>query len=193
MITKEKCLVELAKQGGMTLVEILVALAISGIVTAALYTAYRNHLHIFQAQKKVSAMQQNLRGAMYYLEREIRMAGLDPTGKAGADIITATNNIICFSEDISSNGIIELKEKITYTLKDINGDGIGDELKRNGWTVAENIKSLSFKYFDKNQNITTQLDKIRSIEVTLVATTKDNDRDRTLTSLILCRNLILKD
>ncbi|MCD6266685.1 MAG: prepilin-type N-terminal cleavage/methylation domain-containing protein, partial [Deltaproteobacteria bacterium] len=66
-------------ENGFTLVELLVAMAISVIVMASIGYVYYTQQKSYVAQEQISAMQQNLRAAMYYMEREIRMAGFDPT------------------------------------------------------------------------------------------------------------------
>jgi len=62
-----------------TLIELLLALAISGVVMAGVYSAYYSQQKSYITQEQVAAMQQNLRAAMYIIQREIRMAGCDPT------------------------------------------------------------------------------------------------------------------
>ena len=71
---------------GFTLIEILVALALTGIVLGAIYAAYQSQHKTYITQESVAEMQQNLRAAMYLMVREIRMAGYDPRGTAGAGI-----------------------------------------------------------------------------------------------------------
>jgi type IV pilus assembly protein PilW len=63
---------------GFTLVEIMIALALSGIVMAAIYTAFLSQQRSYLAQEQVSEMQQNIRAGVDILTREIRMAGCDP-------------------------------------------------------------------------------------------------------------------
>ncbi|MBN1907686.1 MAG: prepilin-type N-terminal cleavage/methylation domain-containing protein, partial [Deltaproteobacteria bacterium] len=62
---------------GFTLVELLIAMAIAGVVMAGVYSAYSSQQRSYLAQEQVAAVQQNLRVAMYFMEREIRMAGCD--------------------------------------------------------------------------------------------------------------------
>jgi type IV pilus assembly protein PilW len=57
----------------------LVALALTGIVSAAIYKAFSSQQKVYIVQDEVVEMQQNLRAAMDILVREIRMAGYDPT------------------------------------------------------------------------------------------------------------------
>lgn len=64
---------------GFTLVELMVTLAISSIALAGIYGVYRAQLKSHVTQNVVVDIQQNLRNALYVLQRQIRMAGYDPS------------------------------------------------------------------------------------------------------------------
>ena len=60
----------LRKRSGFTLVELLVALALAGLVSAAIYNIYISQNKSYAVQERVAEMQQNLRVAMYMMKRE---------------------------------------------------------------------------------------------------------------------------
>lgn len=60
---------------GFTLVELLVAMVISLLVIGAISLTFKSQQDSYIIQEQVSAMQQNIRGAMYMLTRDIQMAG----------------------------------------------------------------------------------------------------------------------
>lgn len=60
---------------GFTLVELLVVLAISGIVLTGVLKVFSSSQATYNVQEEVAAMQQNVRTAKMFLERDIRMAG----------------------------------------------------------------------------------------------------------------------
>jgi type IV pilus assembly protein PilW len=91
----------ISKKEGFTLSELLVAMVISAVVMAAIYSTYYSQQRSYLVQEQVAAMQQNLRAAMFYMEKEIRMAGCDPTRAADAGITTANADSISFTEDIT--------------------------------------------------------------------------------------------
>ena len=66
-----------------------------------IYSAYYSQQKSNITQEQVAAMQQELRAAMYIMQREIRMAGCDPIGSAGAGIQTPNTNSITFTLDIT--------------------------------------------------------------------------------------------
>jgi type IV pilus assembly protein PilW len=153
-----------ANARGFTLVEILVAIAISGFVLAALYTAFLAQQRLFHVNEQVAEMQQNLRGAALLMTRDIRMAGYDPTGNAGAQILLAGPHRFQFTQDITGNAgtgppdgdCDDANENVTYGFSDAidDGDGIADSGAGNlgrdtggGFqAIAENIVAIGFAY-----------------------------------------------
>jgi type IV pilus assembly protein PilW len=185
---------------GFTLTEILVAMAIAGVVMAGIYSAYSSQQRSYIVQEQVAGMQQNLRASMDLMEREIRMAGYDPTGYAGAKIITADIAELKFTIDLNGNRDVSsstgnANEQIRYSLT-VSG-GLGREVWGSGLQlVAENIDALNFVYLD--QRLSDGIDNdgdgfideydeasmafpvantedIRAVQITLVARTGRGD------------------
>jgi hypothetical protein len=66
---------------GITLVEILIALVITAILSAAMFKVYINQHHAWMIQDRVIEMQQNARAAIDELTRQLRMTGYElPVG-----------------------------------------------------------------------------------------------------------------
>ena len=185
---------------GFTLIELLVAMAIAGVVMAGIYSAYSSQQRSYIVQEQVAGMQQNLRASMDLMEREIRMAGCDPTGGAGAKIIKADIAELQFTIDLNEDGDVSSStgnpnEQIRYKLTD--SGGLGREIWSGGLQpVAENIDALNFVYLD--QRLSDGIDNdsdgtideydeavmgtpvvntesIRAVQITLVARTGRGD------------------
>jgi type IV pilus assembly protein PilW len=179
-------------------------MVLSVILMAAVYSTYYSQQKSYLVQEQLAAMEQNLRAAMFYMERDIRMAGCDPTRKAGAGITTAHAASITFTEDADGN---ETLATVTYVLDDVN-----DVLKRNGELLAENIEAVDFVYLDgasppnvlnpgKTDVSDANRPNIRSVQVTVAARTGiedptytdpaegDHYRRKALSSNIKFRNL----
>jgi type IV pilus assembly protein PilW len=60
---------------GFTLLELLVAMTISLIVMGSITFTFSSQQNSYIVQQQVACMQQNLRGAMYILTRDVHMAG----------------------------------------------------------------------------------------------------------------------
>jgi prepilin-type N-terminal cleavage/methylation domain-containing protein len=97
-------------QRGMTLVELLVALVVSGVIVSAGYGIYLAQHEGWIIQEQVTNMQQNARVAMHELESRIRMAGYGLQG--GIDPIYAKNTnpdtiTVVFQNEINCEATIE--------------------------------------------------------------------------------------
>ncbi len=143
-----------SKSRGFTLVELLVAMALSSIILGIIYATYQAQLKSQVTQQQVVEMQQNARAALFALEREIRLAGYDPTDSGIPQITSAQVGSITFTMDIH-NGIdddldgntdefdergmpnvdgdvLDNLEQITYRLSnDADADGIANGLDSN--------------------------------------------------------------
>ena len=167
-------------RSGFTLVELLISLTLVSLVMTAVYSTYLSQQKTYIVQNQMAGMRQNIRASLYYMERELRMAGCDPTGNAGAGFVIANDNTIQFTMDITggesdgedndSDGTIDeaaediypdglttgTDEDITYALNDNDGDGDTDlERTDNGVTrlIAENIDALDFVYLDSSSTV----------------------------------------
>lgn len=70
---------------GITLIELLVALSVSGILVAGVYKTFVAQQHTFTVQEQVLDMQQNVRLSITGMTRELRMAGFGGGGISGWD------------------------------------------------------------------------------------------------------------
>jgi type IV pilus assembly protein PilW len=175
---------------GFTLTELLVAMAISGIVISAVYATYHSQQKAYIIQEEVAAMQQKLRAAMYYMTQQIQQAGCNPEGmtKNRPRIITADVDEIRFTSDIRDTDPGTLPdgttddpyEDVTYSLYTSEGSqrlGVKSTATATNQPVVEYVDALNFVYLGENGNPTTTLDDILSVEVTLVVRAEREDRD----------------
>jgi type IV pilus assembly protein PilW len=153
---------------GFTLVELMVTLAISSLVMSSIYAVFHKQVATHNTERLVVSMQQNVRAAVSFMERDIRMARYDPTGSGNFDIRIANNAQLQFESDNNvEDGAIGAGETITYAMVDdggvscdADGNGIADGMpcnlgRNNGGgfqTVARSIDALNFDYFDANGN-----------------------------------------
>ena len=183
---------------GFTLIEVLVAMLISGIILASIYSAFQSQQDSYVAQDQVVEMQQNLRAAISLMTKELRMAGYDPSSSAGAGITAADVNGITFTlvadddgNDNDSDGTVDEAdelETISYDLYDTSVDNdtdlddIGRQVGGLKRAIAENIEAMAFIYtLDDGTQVTNttsnaEREKIRSIQLSLLARSDSEDR-----------------
>lgn len=74
---------------GMSLVELMVALAIGLVLSGTVVTIYINNKHTYQAQNNIANLQENGRFALHLLREDIRMAGYWGLNYVPVDITNA--------------------------------------------------------------------------------------------------------
>lgn len=116
---------------GFTLIEVLIAMAVTLIIMGGAYTVFNSQQKTTLIQNNVSDVQQKLRASMDFVARDIRMAGYDPTislqfgirdirfRDVNDNLSAAGNSYIQFSWDKNSNGTLDNDETMEYSL--VNG------------------------------------------------------------------------
>lgn len=162
--------------GGFTLIELMVTMAIGLIVMAVIITTYQNQVQSHMTQQSTVDMHQNARAAMHVMKSEIMMAGYDPTKLADATVLDATATNFQFQIDANGDGdCSDADEVVRYA---INGTDLGRATGMAGvlQPVAENVDALNFVYYDNTMTRFTptpgnamQLAAVRLVQVTIVA------------------------
>ncbi len=176
------------KNNGFTLAEVMVAMAIALLVLAPILTTLRTQQKSFRTQQQIVEVQQNIRAAMFYLEKSIRMAGYDPfeTGDFGFvrkfledDKFKMSNDLIAMTADVKKeDGLLDnnYTEKIAYRLRD---NALRKYKGGAGWqTVVNSIDALDFVYLGDNGTRlnpavnASDISKIRVVQVSIVGRTR---------------------
>lgn len=174
---------------GLTLVELLVALALATLVSISLIAIFTSYLRTQTAQEHLINMQQNLRAALYLMGRDLRMAGYkgpNPAGAPAAGFLTAQADALSFTFLDDASGTLTA---ISYTYLDSDGDGTKDLIRRNDGTsneiIAEDIDGVEFYYtLDAGGQTTTPAspNSIRSVDITILARTETDEANFTNTA-----------
>lgn len=186
----------------LTLLELLIAMAISGLIMSAVYKTFNFQQKNYASQENVADMQQNIRAAMLFMINDIRMAGYDPmlTNNFGITDIRPRdiNNKIQSSikgyssieltKDRNEDGILDSNERILYSVYDyIKTDDNLDMAKKTGGggrsLFAENIKGfgLGFAFDDDlDGDLDTYTSNSQNYIIWAIDSDADNDLDTNL-------------
>lgn len=191
--------------GGFTLVETLLALALSAATIGAVYSLYVTQIRSQIVREDTLDMQQYARSAMDLVSRELKMAGYDPR-RVNQDHLSENDFIgvpvdstqLTIRADLNGNGVTtDSNESIVFS-HDPEALSLRRSTGGGRQPVAENIEAFSLMYFDREGNPTTQSNDVRQIEVSITARTEAADpryphnggyRTMTLRSRITPRNL----
>jgi type IV pilus assembly protein PilW len=196
---------------GITLIELLVALVIGGIIIAGIYRVFIAQGKAYVVQDQVAETQQNIRSAMEIILRDLRIAGFDGDNTPLTTSITpGANTITIFYE---RNGAIR---QTTYSV-----DG-SSRLMRNqappeippselgGDPILNNVRVLNFTYGIDTDILPDGMvnswvsagavgtSRIIAVQVSLTAIPTQVNPDlnvvtpRTLRSTVTLRNLCLR-
>ena len=97
---------------GLTLIELLVALVICGMVIAGIYRLFVAQSKAYTVQDQVVEVQQGTRSAMEILLRDLRMAGFDSDNLGST--ITIANPIIVGDHSVTVS--YEYNDTTQYTI-----------------------------------------------------------------------------
>lgn len=142
------------KKNGVTLIELLIALVVSTILTAVLYRIFISHQKIYTVQDQVADMQQNVRIAMGQMTREIRMAGY------GGNMLTIFGNV---------NGFTNIITPASDAITVIFADEVG-ELKQNASRGAQQLKVTDASIFNTDKKKYLCLNGLNNYVIHSVAT-----------------------
>src|SRR3990170_3905742 len=148
-------------EGGFSLVEVLIAIAVTAVVAAAVYSVYNNFFRQSTSQDITVEAQQNARAAINMMERELVNAGY---AAATADVITeATANSVEFiytdpETDTTLSATAGDRLKVKYWLQTTGGiqylvrkaDNLSDGGVGPTEEVAPYVNSLAVTYYDIN-------------------------------------------
>jgi prepilin-type N-terminal cleavage/methylation domain-containing protein len=196
---------------GFTLIEVLIALTIAGIVMSAIYSISIAQMKTYTTQDQIVQLQRGLRFGMALMERDIRKTGYNPGGltetRASSDSVDndcdgmtdeVDNAATLLVNESEAVGFLEATVNSVTFSQDMDGDGSacgekeiinytlnGMTLKRNGTPLSGNIEVLNFIYLAENGGIASQIENIRSVQIAMIGRTKDEDSSYTNTNSYL--------
>ncbi len=183
------------KSAGFTLVELLIALALSLVVLTSVSSAFISQRKTYDAQEQMTELIQGTRAVMEIITREVKLAGFDPQkgipGHTNVVGIPYSATQLEIRADLDGDGSAtasDSNEVIIYSL-----DSGSMELERNAgqaWSyarlLAEKIETFTFTYWksDGTTEVTTTAEQgeIRQVKITITARTDKPDPDYSLNS-----------
>lgn len=164
--------------GGFTLIELLVTLGLGMVVLATVTTTFMSQTRFYSAQEQVNEMEQNARGALDLITRELKMAGYNPNGASFDGVTVSGTTQLQIKADLNAASGIEIgsNENITYAYDNSThqitrtlGGGAAEVL-------ADNITAVTFTcYKADGATTTTTSSEIRQVKVEITATTAKPD------------------
>ena len=150
---------------GHSLVELLVAMAVMGLLMAATLSLLQSALTAWGWGAGRIEAQQAVRAALERMARELREAGYDPMGAGVEAVVVAEPARVVFQRDLNGNGLIDpTRERVTYLLRP--GD---TTLRRDAGAgaqpLAESVRRFALTYFDSAGSPTADPARVASVRM----------------------------
>lgn len=147
-------------QNGFTLIEVLIAMAISTIILAAAGTAFFRMQSTSSNIDQRSNMSVNARGAMYIIEENIRLLGFNPEGDLSNNdiMVAARSGFLSFNRNGLGDPLDDDEDELISIGLNATDDADRDGFANNGGTslviatnnvggnAADDIAALRFAY-----------------------------------------------
>ena len=133
---------------GFSLVEILIALVLAGLVSTAIYKVYISQNKSYAVQEHITEMHQNLRVAISMMKQEIRMAGYDPARNASAGISSAGADTMQFSMDISGGDTDGIDNDVDGSVDEADEAAFSD-----GAILADDGENITYVHYDSDSPV----------------------------------------
>jgi len=190
------CFSRCRSSAGFSVVEMLLVLGAMAIMFGAIYSGFERLNRSYTAENVKAGTQQSARIGVEMMVQDIRLAGLNPLGTAGAGIVAATPTSLQFTADSNFDGDLDDPfENITYAL---NGTRLEQTNHLGTEVLLENITNLTFSYLDETgatiptAQLAARLADIRTVGIALTVSRpagRNQQVSRTYSTQVRCRNL----
>jgi|SRR5689334_4403171 type IV pilus assembly protein PilW len=174
--------VRLLNTSGFTMMELLVAMTIAMVILAGVTKTFILQAKTYNAQQQINEMEENARGVLDVVTRDLKMAGYNPNGATFNGITYNTTQLLIQADLDASGGISTsstANEQIAYAY-----DGTNKQITRtvgvgSASVLADNITAFSFSYLDSGGAATIISANIRQVAISITAQTASADPDYT--------------
>jgi len=162
--------------------ELLVAMTIAMVILAGVTKTFILQAKTYNAQQQINEMEENARGVLDVVTRDLKMAGYNPNGATFNGITYNTTQLLIQADLDASGGISTsstANEQIAYAY-----DGTNKQITRtvgvgSASVLADNITAFSFSYLDSGGAATIISANIRQVAISITAQTASADPDYT--------------
>lgn len=156
-------------QGGFSLADLLVGLALVGLLAAAVFGVYQVSQNSYLFGTSRAEVQESARVALYRMATEIREAGYDPTFSGNFPILTnIASGDMTFTADLDGDGVLNVDgtETVRYYR-----NAADNTLHRSAGGVDEPLingaQALTLAYLDSGNNVTATVANVRTVSIQL--------------------------
>ena len=140
------------REKGFTLIELMVALLILGVLMVSVYRIFSSQEHLFRVQEQAAEMQENLRATTEFMNQEMSWVGYRVSG--GLSVAYASSTELIYLANLPNTGATI--QYVRYKFDPANAliqravaDTIGGVMTSGNMKVlASDVSSLDFTYYN---------------------------------------------
>ena len=187
-----------AGSSGFTLVELLIVLAIFGVLIGMIFSSLTEGQNASAVARDEAEMQQNLQDVLALMTSEMRTIGFPPASYydqsylqnpsspknlVAQGLVEATSSVLKFQGDINGDKTVDYVHYYVsgsappYSLHRFAGGMNPDGSLPGGSSqkISEQVESLQFRYFERSGNETANLPDIATIGLRVTMRTRQLD------------------
>ncbi|MCI0546651.1 MAG: prepilin-type N-terminal cleavage/methylation domain-containing protein [Candidatus Rokubacteria bacterium] len=150
---------------GFTLVELLVSMALAGLLLAATFTVLHAGLDAYRQGADRLDAQQAARVALERIATELREAGYDPRDAGLPAIVLAEPARVGLARDLDGDGVLApTRERVTYFL---DGAVLRRDAGGGAQPIAEDVRGFALEYRDGRGAPTVDAGAVASVRIRL--------------------------
>jgi hypothetical protein len=189
------------KEKAFTVLEVLIALTLLGVVLIATFSVFSSQFRAFMAGRKLANEHQNARLVLEWMGRRIRLAGLG--APAGIRFTQRNSDAVAILADVDGNVIVEEHRYCIDAVEGVVREQIGSGVTYNSCATGSPLTSrgiqplrvvqLQFAYFNATEGPPVNLQDVTRVRITLALDSNRNDTydpgsDLTFTMDVRVRN-----
>lgn len=165
----------------MTLVELMISLAIFGVVMGVIAGFLTGARNSYQETRERAQYQQSMRAVISLVTREIRSTGCDPREAGFERVAVASTATMRCAMDLNGDGDVTdtaPDEDVTYTFNAGTGELTRTDFV-NSMVILRGLNDVTFRYFDRTGTVLggvplNALDRslVRYVEMTMDGETR---------------------
>jgi type II secretory pathway component PulJ len=169
----------------MNLTDLLVAIAVFGFVSAAVFTVFDEGLRFYTVSASRAESQQSARVAVERLAGEIRTAGFGPGSATFPAISVAEPAHIVVHQDLDGDGLVTgAGETVIWRL---TGTTLRRDAGGGAQPVIDGVRRFALEYLDAFERSVRVPDEIRSVVITIATDAAWEPADRASVTVFTTR------
>jgi type II secretory pathway component PulJ len=152
---------------GVSLAELLISLAVLGLVLACVFGALHGALKAYSWGAGRVEAQQSARVALQRMAAELREAGYDPKRAGIQPILVAAPALVTFQRDLDGDGMVDpTRERVRFLLR-AGETTLRRDAGSGAQPIIDGVRGFRLRYFDRAGLPVSDPSRVASVRIDL--------------------------